>query len=63
MGKCIGRRNMIWFQGFNACWVLYLVFVLLTTFSTLMNAQVELHPFVNSSVAAAGVARLVLRYD
>jgi palmitoyltransferase ZDHHC9/14/18 len=33
MGKCIGKRNMFWFQGFNCCWVVYLIFVLLTTFT------------------------------
>ena len=33
MGKCVGKRNMRWFQLFNLTWVAYLIFVLVVTFS------------------------------
>lgn len=26
MGKCIGRRNMVWFKLFNLSWILYLLY-------------------------------------
>ena len=32
MGKCVGKRNMRWFQLFNLTWVVYLIFVLVVTF-------------------------------
>ena len=33
MGKCVGKKNMRWFQLFNLTWVVYLIFVLVVTFS------------------------------
>ena len=33
MGKCVGRRNLRTFQLFNLCWIVYLIFVLVVTFS------------------------------
>ena len=33
MGKCVGKKNMKWFQAFNMSWIVYLIFVLVVTFS------------------------------
>lgn len=38
MGKCVGKKNMLWFQCFNVSWIAYAVFALVSTFSNAANS-------------------------
>lgn len=41
MGKCIGQGNMKWFVLFNVSWVIYLMYVLLTTFGNMSQRMIH----------------------